>query len=289
MRQTTQLIANLFAKFGILTASDLVGICASQCKQRMIYLHLKDLMESGLIRRMAHPSKATFVYQATPALYGKEVNSQTKVESPIRIDQLAHVVACNRAMFSLSHYSYVAGFALAHELDLSEIRKFCFDRIPDGIVKIVRPDIEYELAVEVETSIKSIPRIRKIFNSYCETWDKKTYPCAGVIIIAPNASAYQAYQNEMETIPEANRKRIVLKNSFELLDLNERYFGTKLNDVLQNVQKPLQKTRTVCNEGVRYLPIVSTNEFFLKAIKGHIPVPSQRLKQNSIIKEKRDE
>ena len=267
MKTLTPLFLDLFTKFRILTVKQIELLCASKCKQRRIYELLNDLIKCGYVERIGHPKKYLTAYTATPEFLRMSYENNSKDIPGIRAVDLNHTLACNQAAIALMRFPFVCGLSLEHEWGSDEHRSFCYDRRPDGIIQVARPhyekdeqtEIKYELALEVETSIKTNSRIEQILNSYRETLESKRYPCAGVIIITTKDTVLNAYRKQLEKLPDAFQGGVILMSISEPIVLNEKYFGARLNSALENGHSTVQTTRTICGGVVKYLPMKTIN------------------------------
>ena len=270
MKTYIPLFLELFIKFKVLSVPQLELFCGPKCSRRRIYEHLADLMQWGFVERVTHKKLIIIAYSATTKLLRDIYGIDEEKHLSFRAVDLAHTLACNRAAIALMRYSFVSGLSLEHELGQDELRNFCHDRRPDGIVQVTRADTQYELAIEVETSIKALYRIGRILKGYKETFESKTYLCAGVVIIAPHETAFHAYQNELEKMPGSFRDRVILQSDLELEALNQKYFGARLDRALTNPHSPPHKTRSLCGGAVRYLPMKTVQAISPDRNKGHL-------------------
>jgi hypothetical protein len=221
------------------------------------------------LERVSHKVKDISAYAASPMLLRHVYGGEREKVSVIKVSELAHALACNKAAMSLMRYSFVSGLSLEHELSRSEISAFCHDRRPDGIVQITRPDAQYELALEVESSVKGLSRVAKILDGYQVTFESGRYPCAGVIIVATNLSAYRMYRERLLKVPASVRERVLLHTDLELPEMKEKFFGTRLKSILDNPHLPQQKTRSQCEGEVQYLPMKSIQAISLDRNKAY--------------------
>jgi len=270
MKTHIPLFLSLFIKFQVLTVTQLRSFLGQKCSRPRIYEHLKDLLNWGYVERVAHPQEGLIVYRATPKLL-REVLGQTEEKIlNLRMNDLKHTLACGSVANSLMRYSFVSGLSLEHELGTDELKNFCQDRKPDGIVQITRGETQYELAIELETTLKALNRIEKILSAYQNTFESKKYLCAGVMIITPQMTAFETYRRTLEKMPTPFQNRIILQSDLELSSLNPKYFGAQLDRALDNPYSPPYKTRTLSGGVVRYLPMKTTEAISRDRIKGHL-------------------
>jgi len=161
---------SLFTKFRVLQVPELHKFCDENADAKRVYENVSDLRNMDLVINIGHRRKPIRAFCATPALIKKVLGNNKKKSHEVRADDLAHSLTCTKVAISLMRSSFVSGIALEHELGPNDLRYFCFERRPDGIIQITRDDLKYEIAVEVETSAKAKVRIDKILNSYQETF-----------------------------------------------------------------------------------------------------------------------
>ena len=263
-------ILDLFVKFRVLTVPTIQMLCEERCLRRNIFYSLKKLRALGFIERVISEEIPYPVYRYALGLNSNAISAENKMTGPPRFLDSVHTQSCIRALHKLAKFSFVTGIACENEISPQEYKTFCFDRKPDAIAQITREDIQYELALEVEISLKSISRIEQILSNYVRTWSSPQYFCAGAIIVAPLETVYRVYEREISKLPSAAQDRVILQNSLELETLNPKYFGTTHERALQNLHKPLHKTRIVCKSGIQYFPMNSLKTISELAPKSRI-------------------
>ena len=237
-----------FARFGVLTVPQVLRLSLIERKRTTTYEIIRSFVSDGLITKICHPTKRIYGYVATPKAYLLTYGDYSvKYRKPKELD-LEHAVLCSDVMIELAHRSLVTGIASEHEIDLESLKCFCFSRIPDGIVQVKRGNLYYELAVEVELSLKSPARIKEILCNYQRTFELGL-GCSGVLIIALSKKTHTQYQSHIAVLPESIRNQILLFSDTQLSTLNTKLFGERW----KNSGKPLDLLRTQPEGEIEYI------------------------------------
>ena len=224
MKEHVPFLAHQIARFGALTIRQMQAICQDQCSRATLYRTLGQLMRSKYVIRVTHQLKPLIGYAATPELFKLIYGESHSRHTGIRARELEHTVACADAMITLSRYSFVTGIATEQEWTPEEIKLFCRGRIPDGIVQITQGDLKYELAVEVETTLKSELETVHVLDRYHQTL-LRNMPCVGVLIVAGNRGVFKKYERNLTQLPSEIQERVLLVLPEGLRTLNPTYYG----------------------------------------------------------------
>lgn len=245
MKEHTPFLAHQIARFGTLTIRQMRTICHGQCSRATLYRTLGQFIQSKYVIRLTHQMKPLIGYAATPKLFELIYGQKHERHTGVRIRELEHTVACAEAMITLSRYSGVTGIATEQEWTPDEIKLFCRSRIPDGIIQVTQGDLSYELAVEVETTLKSELETAYVLERYQQTL-LRNMPCVGVLIVAGNRGVFRKYERKLAELPSDIQERVLLVRTEGLRTLNSTYYGA-LGEYPGEV---LSRRRTVSqNEG----------------------------------------
>lgn len=253
MKNVASFLMIQLARFGALTIPQMLLLCSGLCSRATLYRTLQKLAEYDLILRAAHPKKDLITYVATHELI-KTVYGKNAPEIPeLRIGDLCHTVAVAQTLIAASRFANVTGIATERELGEDEIKTFCFNRRPDGIIQISREGRSYELAVEVETSLKSEARAKDILDNYERTFDRAML-CAGTIIVAIPPAALTKYREHIEKKSEGFQRRVRIVASPELIELDPKVYGQRAITIETSVRNTLEKHRTQSHGQITYIP-----------------------------------
>lgn len=254
MRYKLQSVMRLFAKFGVLTKDEVrIGV-GYGLKNRQANRYLARMLALGYIRRRHHPEKWIFAYEATEKLY-RELSPEADVNlPPLRERDIVHRLACSHALLSLCKREFVSGVAMEHELRPQDLEKFCIERIPDGIVQVTQAGHPpFEMALEVETSEKSMERVEKILKNYEKTILGKRHYCQGLLLVVTPERGLDVYRKQLERGSPVFRGRVVLSRELDLSDVSESVLGRPLPSIQENPHDSGLSKRLPSPEGVKYL------------------------------------
>lgn len=226
MRENVPFLAHQIARFGALTIQQMRYMCNDRFSRSAIYRTLAQLMRDQYLGRISHSSKPLVGYAARPEIYQLVYGESHQRHTGPRGKELEHTLLCTEVMIQLSRYSAVTGIATEHEWTPEEIKLFCHERIPDGIIQLTRDSLSYEIAVEVELSLKSERATNLVLSNYRQTF-LRNMPCVGVLIIAADFSIVRKYQSLMANLPTEVEERILLTTVEGLDSLNPKYYGTR--------------------------------------------------------------
>lgn len=254
MKEYAPYLTHQIARFGALTVPQMLNLCQGRCKKSTLYRSLSQLMHDRFIARISHTTKPLIGYAATRDLYPLVYGLGHERHTGVRTTELEHTVQVAQVMLELSHYSGVSGLATEHEWRPEEIREFCYQRIPDGIIQITQGNLKYEIAVEVEASLKSEREIGSILTSYRQTFLKRM-PCAGLLIVAGTPAIFSKYQEKIAELPPDIEQQILLTTPEGLRSLNPRVYGVR-----GEVPGPALEQRRNTSKGVgTYFSMKSTS------------------------------
>ncbi|MBS1964115.1 MAG: hypothetical protein JST04_18025 [Bdellovibrionales bacterium] len=254
MRDKLPIVLDLFCKFGVLSSREIqIGVGAGlRLAQANKYLYRARMR--GYIRRRTHPTKWIFAYEATEKLFEEISTDGRKSLRPQKDEELAHRLACSHVLLNLCRRSFVSGVAVEHELSPKELALFCIERIPDGIIQVTQTgQPSFEMALEVETSEKSIERTKKILSNYEKTILGKRHYCQGLLIVATTERGFAMYQRLLAECSPALLKRVILSHEIDLSDVGENVLGQRLKSIQENAFASGASKRFLAREGVKYL------------------------------------
>lgn len=253
MNPKHHIVSTQVNRFGALRFVQLEKICQGHAKRATLYKYLRHLMDEGLVEHVYHPTSALLGYAGTKEGLRRALGVEKEIPKTNRQTDLYHTITCTETFIELLHYDWVHGVATEFELAKRDLDGVLFSRIPDGLVCVRQSHGDFELAVEVETSAKSMERIREIVLSYREVLEARLQ-CAAVIIVACTKLIYGRYRAEIEKQPEDLRKKFMLFDSPRLVGLKASVFGERRQAMTNRVDF----LRTLSTEGPVYIPIVST-------------------------------
>jgi hypothetical protein len=168
------------SRFGALTVNQMLRICEGKCGRSSLYRALGELVDGGFVYPIMNPATRTRAYYSTlngrRYVFGREQGLTPGVRSP----ELDHTILSAETLLQLSHYEKVTGISTHFEISHEDIKRFCYERIPDGIIQLNQDDHRFELAIEVESSARNATRVTEVLERYWETF-RRGYECSGLL------------------------------------------------------------------------------------------------------------
>ena len=273
MRTYAPYLLYQIARFGALTVPQMLRVCDGMCARSSLYRALGELVDGKFVYPILNPATRTRAYYATPdgkeSVFGAELTSAAVV----RARDLDHTILCAEVLLELGHYENVTGITTEFEICTEEIKRFCFERIPDGIIRLSQNGEHFELAVEVESSVRNSTRISQVLENYWQTF-RRGMECYGLLVVAITPTVFQMYTRAISKMPPEFQSRVKLLEGQGLLGIRPEAFGIRL----KGRPSCLDLTRTTFLEEVTYSPMKSG----LFLAQAHCPQPTQgRARQQS--------
>lgn len=266
MKDYTPFLLYQIARFGALTVPQMLEVCQGKCKKSALYRTLAILVENKRVLPLLSPETRTRVYYATREGRRSVFGSELPGTVGIKVTEIDHTVAVTNTLFELSRYTNVTGVATPFEMHPDEIRKFCYERVPDGIVRVTQNGSDFEFAVEFEASVKATDRARDVLNRYWQTF-RRSMECKGVLIVAASPLILRRYQRALQELPPECSERIRLLEGIGLNGINPMAFG-KREKAISTV---LELTRNSDTGFLRYTPVKSEHFLAYAANTVHTP------------------
>ena len=262
------------ARFGALTVPQMLHLCQGKCKRSSLYRALDELVDGGFVYPILNAATRTRGYYATldgrRFVFGKSHPLTTGVKAY----ELDHTIKTADILLKLSQYSNVTGIATHFELNPEDIKRFCHNRIPDGILRLTQNGQHFELAVEVEASIKDTPRVKDVLESYHQSV-KRGLECKGVLIVTMDSKVHSSYTKAIESLPSEFQPKVKLLFGKELSGIRTEAFGELSN----GVPSSWELIRTSSQAGTEYASIKST--LYLLETPCETPISATWVNQNN--------
>ena len=230
MRHHSLFILNHVSRFGGLRYSQLEALCHGVMKKTYIYRQLKVLRQMGLIMfHDTHDRRGSAIVcteEGRKRIFGDEY----KGPKTLRLCELDHTLACAETVIALYHRPWIVGVATEFELYPKDLDGIIQGRTPDALAVLRQGTNEFRVAIEVETSLRSIQRIKDVLFHYRQTFEAQS-PCAVVIIVCCEPSIYRRYRAEMNEVPKDLWPNFLIVDSPVLPSLPSTAFGERLNHV----------------------------------------------------------
>lgn len=237
------------ARFGALTVPQMQKLCQGKCRRSSLYRALSELEKGDYVYPLLNPASRTRAYYATKEgreyVFGEEVTCATG----IRTQDLDHTLQCAEILMSLCHFENVTGVSTPFEMSPPEIRSFCHERVPDGVFRLTQGGRNYELALELESSVRNRGRIAETLNRYWQTF-KYGMPCTGVLIVAMDNTIFNMYTKAIAAMPDEFQTRVRLLNGPSLGELSTEAYGSRL----ESASTAWDLTRTTSMDEIVYSP-----------------------------------
>ncbi len=146
----------------------------------------------------------------------------------LREIDLVHQVSVTESLWQLACHEQVTGLAVEHELNPKTLARFSHGRRPDGIIRLGYGADAFEVAVEVEFSLKSKDRIEEILSRYERTIQNQ-YHCKGVIFVILSPTAYKTYTAARANLDPAVLPAIRLLDDKRVQNLDPNVYGARRN------------------------------------------------------------
>jgi len=137
--------------------------------------------------------------------------------------------------------------ATQFERDAEDVKKFCHERIPDGIIRLAQSGKIFELAVEVETTVRNQQRVKEVLLNYEETFSP-AFSCSGVLIVCCTPGIATVYRKVLASLSSETQRSVRIFESPRLEGLNEESFGRSG----QGLESKLELTQTVSDREILY-------------------------------------
>ena len=254
------------ARFGALTFPQMQQICHGKCKRSALYTTIASLKKARLLSKIENDASGTRAYFATKEGRSFVFGPHFPAPSGIRASELDHTIGAAQVIMDLSQYENVTGIAMPFEMRPEELSKFCYNRVPDGILRLTQGDQNFELAVELETSVKATDGVRSVLERYWQSV-RRGMECYGVLIVATSPQILQRYTHALKQMPAEFSERVKLLEGIGLNGINPQAFGEK-NKAIPRV---LELTRTESMDEITYTSVKS--ELFLAQTTFTGPTP----------------
>jgi hypothetical protein len=270
MRNYAPFLLYQVARFGALTIPQMLAICDGKCKKSALYVSVKELVDAKLLLPILNGATRTRAYYATKEGRRTVLGSDFPAPSGIRASELDHTVGAAQVLLELCRYENVTGIAAPYEMRPEEIARFCYERVPDGIVRLTQDGDDFELAVELETSVKATDNVQSVLDRYWQTI-RRQMECYGVLIVGTSPEILRRYTHALSKMPPEFGERVKLLGDIGLKDINPKAFGQKTKAISDVVEI----TRTSSTGEIRYSPVKS--ELFLAQTAFTVPTPTGRV------------
>jgi DNA-binding PadR family transcriptional regulator len=229
MKSKKLLILETIATFGCISSSQLMKAFPDM-KPNTLYHWLRAFKRKGYIERVSHPRRDLLAYQMTLQGYKEVYGFEDRRVPAQRPVDLAHSIYLAEALMTLSRYNSVKEFSRENEIPSDKLKKFITGRRPDAILRLENIKNSYEVALEIESSIKNNNLIDEILNSYEMTFNGKK-ECRGVIIVTTSQDIFNVYTKRIGLRTPELEKRILLISINDLDKLNPAVYGKLEPDI----------------------------------------------------------
>lgn len=254
------------SRFGALSIPQMLMVCQGMCKTSSLYRAVKILVDDKLMHLMVNGATRTRAYHATANGREMVLGTRKGMAASLRAVELDHTVDVASVLLELCHHENVAGIATPFEMSLEEVRRFCHERIPDGIVRVKKGDRYFEYAVEVERTKRNYSRVNEVLDRYLQTF-RRGMECVGLLIVTLDPEITARYRQALEKMPEEFRTRVRLLEGIGLAGLNLDAFGPRAQSQLST----LEFSRKSCPEGPQYSSVKSGILLAGTPFRGPIP------------------
>jgi hypothetical protein len=236
-----------WARFGALSIPQALHLAEGKCRRSSLYRELKRLVRRDLIYPLLNPATNTRGYYATPE-GRREVFGDVEPMIPgVKTPELDHSLEVSQVLIDLCRFENVTGIIGPYELSATGWRAFARDRFPDGAFRLTQDGQHYEIAVEVESTVRSGDRIEKILENYREAF--KT-PCSGVLFVTSGVTNRNRYMKAIAQMPEDFQKRVRVTQGVGSEHLAAEAYGA----LRTSSDKIWDLTRTESMDGFTYSP-----------------------------------
>lgn len=235
------------ARFGALTVPQILQVCEGKCRRSSLYRALGELVDGDFVYPILNPASRTRAYYATPDGRQQVFGTEQPLTAGVKPAELDHTITCADVLMKLCKFENVTGVATHFELSQEDFKRFCHERIPDGIIQLTQEGQSYELAVEVETSNRNASRVEQVLSHYWDTF-RKGYECSGLLLIAVTRPIATMYRTALAQMPEEFQNRVRLLEGTDLQGLNQEAFGSPT----ANLSRCLDLARTSFHDEIKY-------------------------------------
>jgi hypothetical protein len=252
MKTFAPYLLHQLVRFGALTIPQLLVLCTGKAARSSLYRVLNELIDTRCIIPVLHPTKRIRCYVPTPLGVSIALGESRPRAVGFRLNDLEHTVMAAQVLMRLSQHGYVSGVATQYEIDPDDIKQFCHHRIPDGILELTRGGHRFELAVEVETTLRNKLRISEVIERYDQSF-KRGLSCSGLIVVSNTPAIHAAYEAALAKCSKPTEEKVLLLLGPELRDLNPQYFG----QYNEGPSPSWEKTRSLSQDQAEYVPLNS--------------------------------
>lgn len=264
MRNYAPYLLYQIARFGALSVPQMLKICEGKCKRSSLYRTLSKLVEGDYVYPILNPASRTRAYYATMEGRRYVFGDHVALTSGVKTAELDHAIQCAEILLELCQYERVTGISTQYEMSMDEVKRFCHERVPDGIFQLTQDGHHFELALEVESSVRNSARINEVLARYWQTF-KYGMPCSGLLIVAMSKSVFGMYAKAIQAMPMEFQTRVRLIQGPGLEELKTEVYGQKLG----GLARCLDLTRTLSIGEIQYMPVKT--EVFLAQTTPYTP------------------
>lgn len=265
-------------RFGALTPTQMYSMNQGICGRSTLYRAIEPLKKSFWVYLWFFDKRNKRAYYATPRSRTRVLSEGSPLTAGAKEQELPHTLQCADILMALCTYENVRGLATPFEMSPDEINRFCSGRTPDGIVRVFQGDQSFEMAVEVETSKKTLPRVKHILDRYEETFQRRMQ-CERLLIVTETKTIHGMYTRALEKMPSEFQPKVQVIMPEDIFKLDEATFGKPT----EAMKRSLELRRTVCQGRVQYFPLESTLALKYGHLKrAHLPTQVTSNQSNAL-------
>ena len=247
------------ARFGALSVPQMIEVCQGRCARSSLYRALDELTSGRFVYPILNPASKTRAYYATKEgceyVFGKSAKSSTAIKAA----EVDHTIICAEVLLELCRRENVTGISTQFELDPQVAKHFCHERVPDGVFRLTQDGQHYELALEVESTVRNCERINDVLDRYWKTF-KRGMDCTGLLVVAMDETIFGMYTRAIQEMPDEFKHRVRVVKGIGLEGLPSTSYGERTS----GLNRCLDFTRISSHGTNTYVPI-NTGAYLLKA------------------------
>jgi hypothetical protein len=211
----------------------------NQCIQNLIRKNVLSSSRSSLCKHTLYTHRS----EASPGFPDGSLAKQY-YQAPT---ELQHRLSCNDVYIALARRAFISDITTEHELKSLDIENPVLGRNPDGLFTLLRSNRQpIQVAIEVETSLRTRKRIKDVIQRYVSTYDDNPVGLRGALVVATRPDIAGAYREAILEVGGQYPKRFILSEYSDLHDVKDTVFGEVCSPLSGNTYEPLLKSASTC-------------------------------------------
>jgi hypothetical protein len=236
-----ELLKMALLRFEFLTYRQITELFRGQIKGRSVERCIEIVAKSRFAQRHHCTFANQRIYTSSPTSFLALENTLAENVDAF-VQEFHHRTSCTDSLLALARRSFVSKIMSEAELKQLKSESSVIGRRPDGLFTLERGnDLPIEVALEVETTLRSQERIRKVLERYVATFTDDPDRLSGVLIVAVTPRIVRHYREMIGQVSEKYQNRFLLSEKLDISDVKETILGRIFATLSDNPKSPLSK------------------------------------------------